>query len=50
MINLLKNALKFTSMGYIKIKVDYDYDLSALVVHVKDTGAGIEKEDFGKLF
>ena len=50
MINLLKNAIKFTSKGYIKIKVDYNCDISALVVHVKDTGVGIEKEDFSKLF
>ena len=50
MINLLKNAIKFTTLGFIKIKVDYNYDISALVVHVEDTGAGIESEDFSKLF
>ena len=50
MINLIKNALKFTTLGFIKIKFDYNYDINALVVHIEDTGAGIEKEDFSKLF
>ena len=50
MINLLKNAIKFTAQGFIKVKVDYNYDINALVVHIEDTGAGIESEDFSKLF
>ena len=50
MINLVKNAIKFTNKGFIKIKVDYNYDISALVVHIQDTGAGIVQEDFSKLF
>ena len=50
MINLLKNALKFTSKGYIKIRVGYNYDLNVIVVHIEDTGTGIAKQDFSKLF
>ena len=50
MINLLKNALKFTSKGFIKIKAGYNYDVNAVVVHIQDTGAGIVQEDFSKLF
>ena len=50
MINLLKNAIKFTTNGFIKIKVAYNYDIKVIVVHIKDTGAGIVKEDFSKLF
>ena len=51
MINLVKNALKFTNKGLVHIKVCYkpepDY---LLIVHVKDTGVGIEKQDLPKLF
>ena len=50
LINLVKNALKFTSEGSIKIKTEYRDDLSLLVVHVIDTGAGIVLEDFTKIF
>ena len=46
----MKNALKFTSEGSIEIRTEYRDDLSLLVVHVVDTGAGIEEEDFPKIF
>ena len=50
MINLLKNALKFTSKGRIDIKVGYNEDDQLLVVHVRDTGMGIDRESLPKLF
>ena len=50
MINLIKNALKFTKKGRIKIKVSYDFLTSSLIVSVEDTGVGIAHEDFPKLF
>ena len=50
LINLVKNALKFTSCGSIEIISAYDHALKCLTVHVKDTGAGIEPEDIPKLF
>ena len=43
MINIVKNALKFTFKGSITIKSSYNYENNMLVVHVKDTGVGIEK-------
>ena len=46
----MKNALKFTSEGSIEIRTEYRDDLGLLVVHVVDTGAGIEEEDFPKIF
>ena len=46
MINLVKNALKFTSKGYIQIKASYDYEDKSLIVHVADTGTGIDEQDF----
>ena len=41
MINLVKNAIKFTNRGQIEIKACYRYDLKSIVVHIADTGAGI---------
>ena len=51
LINLVKNALKFTKQGSVAIKVSYTYEPDHLLIfHVKDTGTGIAKEDFPKLF
>jgi signal transduction histidine kinase len=36
--------------GKIKIKACYNENDQSLVVHIKDTGAGIAKEDIPKLF
>lgn len=47
---MIKNALKFTKQGSIKVKVSYERLQNLLIVHVKDTGIGIAKEDFPKLF
>jgi len=41
LINLLKNAVKFTLRGQIKIKVCYQDSESLLIVRVEDTGFGI---------
>ncbi len=50
LINLVKNAKKFTEEGGIKIKVSYNDSNSNLVVHVEDTGVGIAERDLPKLF
>ncbi len=54
-MNLIKNALKFTTRGQIEVKVNYKDPLigenkSTLQVDVKDSGVGIAEEDIGKLF
>ena len=49
-MNLVRNALKFTSLdGTITISVCYT-DNGFLVVNVLDNGSGIAAEDFSKLF
>ena len=48
LMNLVKNALKFTTQGFVSIKASYMNGL--LVVNVEDTGAGITREDMPKLF
>jgi signal transduction histidine kinase len=50
LINLISNALKFTFMGGVLIKVKYEYDHKKLFVEIIDTGEGIKKENQKKMF
>jgi len=50
LINLVKNALKFTHLGYIKVKADYNYEKQLLIVQVIDNGKGIKEEEKIRLF
>ena len=51
LINLIRNAIKFTKMGSIKISVEYKKSSSSnLSVKVEDTGVGIEEKDLQRLF
>ena len=50
LINLTKNALKFTRKGRITLYIAYDYSQEQLQVHVEDTGKGIAKDELNKLF
>ena len=47
--NFLTNAIKFTTKGYIKIKVE-QLDNSRIRFIVEDTGIGLNKKDQAKLF
>ena len=43
LMNLVKNALKFTKSGKIEINACFlDHPDNLMVVHVRDTGIGIE--------
>ena len=49
-INLVKNALKFSKIDG-KILIEASYTANGLIaVNVLDDGAGIKREDFPKLF
>ena len=50
LINLTKNALKFSIRRSVRIIAAYDADEEMLRVHIKDTGKGILQEDLPKLF
>ena len=50
LINLIKNALKFTKEGQVTINAFYNYQKKSLVVSVIDTGVGITNEDMPRLF
>ena len=53
LLNLLTNAAKYTEVGKIKLNITSEYvDEENVMLHIKvsDTGFGIKKEDFDKLF
>ena len=53
LINLVGNALKFTSQGYVNINVkleEINNNTMKLNFNIKDTGIGISKEKQNKLF
>ena len=50
LINLVKNALKFTPSGYIKIYSCYDYTKNSIIIHVEDSGVGVDASDQPLLF
>lgn len=51
-LNLLNNACKYTEKGEIKFTITskVSADIAYLTISVTDTGMGIKKEDFDKLF
>lgn len=52
LLNILTNAVKYTEVGKIKLNLDsvIDKDMVTLKIKVADTGYGIKKEDYDKLF
>ena len=52
LLNILTNSVKYTEVGKIKmvLKSDINRDYVTLNFKISDTGYGIKKEDFDKLF
>lgn len=54
LINILSNAVKFTTKGYVRIyitgKPGRNADEELLTFYVEDTGCGIREEDLEKIF
>ncbi|MEM9460946.1 MAG: response regulator [Myxococcota bacterium] len=51
LINLVSNAIKFTTAGYVRVSVERDpVDAQALRIEVKDTGVGISRERQASIF
>ena len=54
LINILNNAVKFTSKGYVRAyitgKPGRNEDEELLIFYVEDTGCGIREEDLEKIF
>jgi PAS domain S-box-containing protein len=50
LINLISNAIKYTDKGYVEIGYKIREDNDEILFYVKDTGIGISKEDYDKVF
>jgi len=50
LINLIGNAIKFTIVGTIKLKIQYNEQTNKVEFLVSDTGIGISEEQCAKLF
>ncbi len=49
-LNLVKNAVKFTKKGYVQLCVSCDTDNKHLLFEIKDSGIGIPEEKQDKIF
>ncbi len=49
-VNLIKNAVKFTTKGHVKFIADFDSEKQYFIFKVEDTGIGIPKEKHDKIF
>ena len=50
LLNLVGNAIKFTSSGYIHLNVEYVNNTNEFLFHVTDSGIGIDHEQHQYLF
>ena len=50
LINLIGNSAKFTEVGQISVKVDWNEETGTLVIDITDTGCGISQKKLDRLF
>jgi PAS domain S-box-containing protein len=50
LLNIASNAIKFTQIGYVALKADYDTSINNLIFEIADSGIGIEQEQLQRLF
>jgi len=50
LINLVSNAFKFTSDGYISLSVSFDFEKNSLIYKVQDSGLGIPNKKIARIF
>lgn len=50
LINLLNNAIKFTEVGRVTLRVSFDHHKNSITFAVTDTGVGISEQEIKQLF
>src|SRR5207244_8810937 len=50
LLNLIGNAVKFTTQGSVTLRVTYDAESERVMVEIDDTGPGIPEDRVGLLF
>lgn len=50
LLNLISNAIKYTERGHVRITTSYCKSNSVLTFSIEDTGIGINKDQFDRLF
>lgn len=50
LLNVASNAIKFTEVGQVNLRVHYELAEQSLVFEIEDTGIGIEQEQQNRLF
>lgn len=50
LVNLVRNALKFTRGGEVRVLMAFDAETASMWVHVQDDGLGISAEDQERIF
>lgn len=52
LLNILSNSVKYTEVGRIKLKIKPEIHAGTVILHIviSDTGYGIKKDDFQKIF
>ncbi|MEM9213567.1 MAG: AAA family ATPase [Cyanobacteria bacterium P01_F01_bin.150] len=50
LINLVGNAVKFTQVGSVTLRVGVDHSTTHLILAIQDTGQGIAENEIDKLF
>lgn len=50
LLNLIKNAVKFTDLGYVKVNLSLQKNTNMLLFEVEDSGIGIPDDNKDKIF
>jgi len=48
--NLVENSIKYTPKDRAEISISYSVELGSILIHFKDTGIGIAKDDLERIF
>ena len=47
---MIDNAVKYTPQGFVKIELEKDEGRNKIMLHISDTGIGMDKKTINKIF